>query len=53
MAHYKFSAASGWCDGCDSSFVLTTENADLTDAEQGKFGPHWMSLQVERGKDSG
>jgi hypothetical protein len=47
-AHYKFSAASGGCDNCKSGYSYVG-GLDLISAEEGKFGTHWMELQVEVG----
>ncbi|WP_034435862.1 hypothetical protein [Candidatus Contendibacter odensensis] len=45
-AYYKFSAGSGGCDTCGASYIRV-EGVDLTVADKGKFGPHWMTLQLE------
>lgn len=44
-ALFKFSEASGWCDACRATFVLTS-GVNLTVGDQGTFGPHWMQLEV-------
>ncbi len=45
-ANYKFTASCGWCDQCGSHFILT-DGLDLTIADQGQFGPHWLRLERE------
>jgi ribosomal protein L37AE/L43A len=51
QANYKFTAASGWCDACDSSFTYFG-GANLTGASVGKFGTHWIELQVEQSENA-
>jgi hypothetical protein len=47
QAHYKFSAGSGWCSECGTSYILTDGCADLFDTKKGLYSAHWMTLQVE------
>ena len=46
-ANYKFTAASGWCDGCDAQFIYTG-GLDLNDANLEGLGSHWMELEMQK-----